>query len=100
MVYGHGAFNCEIFDERKCVVKAYKERFSSPPSYDSSKIEGFDIINSNMSILTTEICETFPNLKEINLARSRNISLISDGALSSCIKLETFSISKNLLTEI
>lgn len=102
-----GAIDCVsnedvMFIYNWCIFKGISTTETHPffePSYRNRwQVERITFDNSTIPILTSEICETFPNLLHLEL-RGCSLNRIQDRALS-CDKLEFFSIEGNVVTEI
>lgn len=99
----HSAIDCVMNSDNWCIFDGINLNETHPffePSYhDPSQVQKIFFNNSKIPILTWELCETFPNLRELDPTKC-SLKRIMNGALKSCAKLERLKISNNAVTEI
>lgn len=98
------ASTCRMDIYGRCVFKnSINNDNGKPFSYKSfmnqSEIVSIRFDQSSMRTLTSELCETFPNLKHLDL-RKLSMKYIEDGALNQCVELKTINFNENDLREI
>lgn len=88
----------------KCImtgVNVTRENYSEEPTgHDTLRLtRQFYLQNSNVPILSKELCKAMPFLFYFN-ATSQSIEEIEDGAFERCTYLATIDLSKNKLTKL
>lgn len=94
---------CIINYESWCVFTSVNTTADRPlfqPTADyPNYIKKVKFVNSTLNTLTNEICNTFLNLKEIEVDQA-HLQKIADGALHNCTKLTDVSFWTNELTDL
>lgn len=70
-----------------------------PTSDNPTEVSTVEFLNSIMTTLTSELCEAFPNVRDLNL-QSLALENIQEGALDQCRSLTQINLGDNALTEI
>lgn len=83
---------------RKCTISgltlSLKNYTFFPVAYDSNHVNKIEIKSSTVPVLTSDICTTFPKLKNF-IAPEQHIEIIEDYAFNNCTELIEINLERN-----
>ncbi|XP_063708029.1 slit homolog 3 protein-like [Culicoides brevitarsis] len=95
-------YRCEESKHSRCLLKDLlieENQHFMPKSKYPTRITQVVLSSSTVSTLTSDICDAFPNLEELDLT-GVSLKSIQKGALSSCKKLRDIRLQNNLLSQL
>lgn len=96
-------FHCEIRD-KGCYLRGLNytsvdKYFLEHPYHPITEIEYVSMLDSKVEVLTGDICQTLPFVKEF-FGRSMGLTFLDENAFEKCTKLESVELSDNSLTTL